>query len=233
MWGFTFFIFINQIIDQVNWSVDKILLGRIAGTTSVAVYGIGSQINNMYIQLSTSISNVFVPKVNRLVAEHRNDSELTSLFSKVGRIQYTVLMLILTGFIFFGKPFIALWAGKGYEEAYFVAILLIMPVTIPLIQNIGIEIQRAKDKHKARSIVYLVIAVANVMISVPLIHFMGSIGAALGTTLSLLVGNGLFMNWYYQHRIGIDIRRSLFKNNDYALGVFPCFPKYAFRRCKL
>ena len=28
MWIFTFFIFLNQIIDQINWSVDKFLLGR-------------------------------------------------------------------------------------------------------------------------------------------------------------------------------------------------------------
>ena len=40
MWVFTFFIFINQIIDQINWSVDKFLLGRFAGTTAVAVYGV-------------------------------------------------------------------------------------------------------------------------------------------------------------------------------------------------
>ena len=37
MWVFTFFIFLNQIIDQINWSVDKFLLGRLAGTTAVAV----------------------------------------------------------------------------------------------------------------------------------------------------------------------------------------------------
>ena len=41
MWFFTFFIFLNQIIDQINWSVDKFLLGRLAGTTAVAVYGVG------------------------------------------------------------------------------------------------------------------------------------------------------------------------------------------------
>ena len=44
MWVFTFFIFLNQIIDQVNWSVDKFLLGRLAGTTAVAIYGVGGQI---------------------------------------------------------------------------------------------------------------------------------------------------------------------------------------------
>lgn len=67
IWVFTFFIFINQIIDQINWSVDKFLLGRLSGTTAVAVYGVGGQINTLYLQFSTSISNVFVPKVNMIV----------------------------------------------------------------------------------------------------------------------------------------------------------------------
>lgn len=100
MWVFTFFIFINQIIDQINWSVDKFLLGRFAGTTAVAVYGVGGQINSMYIELSSSVSNVFVPKVNRIVAESGDDNELTRLFTKVGRIQFMILGLILSGFIF-------------------------------------------------------------------------------------------------------------------------------------
>ena len=32
MWVFTFFIFINMVVDQINWSVDKFLLGRFSGT---------------------------------------------------------------------------------------------------------------------------------------------------------------------------------------------------------
>lgn len=37
-----------------------------------------------------------------------------------------------------------MWAGTNYSEAYPITLLLIVPVTIPLIQNLGIEIQRAK-----------------------------------------------------------------------------------------
>ena len=80
IWGFTFFIFLNQIIDQINWSVDRFLLGRILGSTMVAVYGLGAQINTMYVQLSSSISTVFVPKVNRIVAESNDNKELSKLF---------------------------------------------------------------------------------------------------------------------------------------------------------
>lgn len=205
MWFFTFFIFLNQIIDQINWSVDKFLLGRLAGTTAVAVYGVGGQINTMYQSFSTSISNVFVPKVNRIVAETNDNNELTKLFTKVGRIQFMVIVLILSGFLFFGRPFVSIWAGDGYDASYSVALLLIIPVTIPLIQNLGIEIQRAKNMHKARSVIYMMIAIANVFISIPLIKIMGPAGAALGTAISLIVGNIFFMNWYYQKRIGLDM----------------------------
>ena len=202
---FTFFIFLNQIIDQINWSVDKFLLGRLVGTTSVAVYGVGGQINTMYQSFSTSISNVFVPKVNKIIAETNNNNELNRIFAKVGRIQFIVIMLILSGFIFFGRAFITIWAGDRYDVSYIVAELLIVPITIPLIQNLGIEIQRAKNMHKARSVIYIMIAVVNVFISIPLIKIMGPVGAALGTSVSLIVGNIFFMNWYYQKRIGLDM----------------------------
>ncbi|MDY5730515.1 MAG: oligosaccharide flippase family protein [Eubacteriales bacterium] len=205
MWVFTFFIFFNQIIDQINWSVDKFLLGRFVGTSVVAVYGVGGQINSMYLEFSTSISNVFIPEVNRLVAESTDNIRLTNLLTKVGRIQFMVLSLVLTGFIFLGKPFITMWAGAGYTESYVITLLLITPVTVALIQNIGIEIQRAKNMHKARSIVYFFIAIGNVFISIPFIKILGATGAAIGTAISLVVGNIFFMNWYYHKRIGLNV----------------------------
>ncbi|MBS5115918.1 MAG: oligosaccharide flippase family protein [Erysipelotrichaceae bacterium] len=205
MWVFTFFIFINLIVDQINWSVDKFLLGRISGTVAVAIYGVSGQLNTMYMQLSTSISNVFIPKVNKIVAENNNDDELTDLFIKVGRIQFIILSLVITGFIFFGRRFIEIWAGNGYSNSYIITLLLIIPVTIPLVQNLGLEIQRAKNIHKVRSIVYLFIALGNILLSIPLIHLYGEIGAALGTAITMILGNGVFMNIYYQKRVGLNI----------------------------
>ena len=205
MWVFTFFIFLNSIIDQINWNVDKFLLGRFAGTIAVAVYGVGSQINTLYLQMSTSVSNVFVPKVNKIVAESDDNFELTKLFTKVGRVQFIILSLILYVFTFLGREFVEIWAGQDYAKSYYVALLLITPVTVPLIQNLGIEIQRAKNMHKVRSVVYLIIAIANIFVSIPCIKFWGATGAAVGTAISLLLGNGLFMNWYYHKKIGLDI----------------------------
>lgn len=98
-----------------------------------------------------------------------------------------------------------MWGGKGYEDSYYVALWLIIPVTVPLIQNLGIEIQRAKNKHQARAVVYFFIAIGNIFLSIPLIRMFGPVGAASGTAVSLFLGNILFMNWYYHHKIGLEI----------------------------
>ena len=205
---FSIFIAINELINQINWQTDKIIIGKMISSSAVAIYVVGATINSMYVNFSTAISNVYVPQIHKIVNEDPidADSKFTEIFIKVGRIQFFVIMLVLTGFVFFGKPFILFWAGEGFEEAYYVALLLICPVTVPLIQNIGIEIQRAKNKHKFRSLVYSVMALLNVFISIILCKYYGIIGTAIGTTISLVVANGIIMNVYYHKVIKIDIR---------------------------
>jgi len=95
MAGFSFFIFLNEIINQINWTVDTTLLGIISGTAATAIYGVGAQINQYYMALSTSISGVFTPQINRIVARGEGDEQLTRLFTRVGRIQFMLLMLVL------------------------------------------------------------------------------------------------------------------------------------------
>ncbi len=204
---FSSYIFLSMIIDQINWSVDKLLLGRFKGTSEVAVYGLAAQLNSYYLSISSTIACVFIPRVNRMVSTDNDNNKLTDLFIKVGRIQFILLSLIGSGLIFFGQVFINIWAGSNYHESYKIVLLLIIPVTIPLIQNLGIEIQKAKNMHKFRSLVYFFIAISNLFISIPLVKLYSGIGAALGTAISLLIGSVFIMNWYYHNKVGLNIKR--------------------------
>lgn len=207
---YTSFIAINMIIDQINWNVDKILLARYKGTATVAVYSVGYMLYHYYSMLSTAISGVFTPRIHKLINETNNNlaeqrKVLTNLFTKVGRIQFLILGLASSGIIFFGKSFLLFWVGKGYCESYYVALLLIIPASIALVQNLGLEVQRAQNRHKFRSIAYIIMAVINLFLSMTLCQLYGAVGSALGTSISLIVANGLIMNVYYHRKCNIDI----------------------------
>lgn len=204
---FSFFLFLNSIIDQINWNVDKFLLGRFVGAASIAIYSVGAQINNIYIQITDMIATVMAPRVNIITASEKNPlPKLSNLWIKVGRLQTILVLGILAGFSVFGKEFINLWAGPEYMESYYVTLLLIAPISIPLCQTLGVDIQRALNKHKYRSIVYACVAIGNLIISIPLIKNFGAVGAAAGTMVALIVGNVIIMNIMYDKLIGLDVR---------------------------
>lgn len=207
---YTGFIAINMIVDQINWNIDKILLGRFKGTVSVAVYAVGYSLFNYYMMLSTSVSGVFTPRLHTIVVECKEDKSLlkerlTNLFVKVGRIQFLILALVASGFIFFGTKFISLWVGQGYDESFYVALLLITSGSIALIQNIGIEMQRAQNLHQFRSIIYLIMAIINLILSIILCQLYGAVGSAIGTAISLVIANGIIMNIYYYKKCNINV----------------------------
>lgn len=210
LFTYTLFIAIELIVDQINWNIDKILLARYKGTEMVAVYSVGYSLYTYYQTFSSSISGVFTPRIHKVVNSDmtikEQKKELTNLFTRVGRIQFLVLALIASGIVLFGKYFIVrIWAGEGYEDSYIVAILLILTASIALIQNLGIEIQRAEFKHQFRSITYFFMAIINLILSIVLCQKYGAIGSAIGTAISLIVANGIIMNIYYQKKCNIDI----------------------------
>ncbi len=98
-----------------------------------------------------------------------------------------------------------MWVGPEYDESYFIACILMIPVTIPLIQNIGINILQAKNMYKFRVIILLFFAVINVIVSIILSKIYGGIGAAIGTAISLVGGAIISMNIFYHKKVGINI----------------------------
>lgn len=212
-WGFlkevaiySFWIFLNAIMDRVYWSTGQFVLGAMVGTAAVAVFAIAIQLEGMYMQFSTAISSVFLPKVTAMVAKNRSRKDISDLFIRTGRIQYIVLAYILSGFIIFGRQFIELWAGAGYSDAYIISLLFFIPLTVPLIQNLGITILQARNEMKFRSVLYIIIALVSLAMQIVLTRYFGGIGCAMGVSGALVVGQILIMNVYYRRRQDLDIK---------------------------
>lgn len=160
---------------------------------------------SMYMQFSTAISSVFLPKVTSMVSQRNDKEEISSLFIRTGRIQNIIMSFMLFGFIVFGKRFIELWAGEDYSDAYYMTVAFFVALYIPLIQNLGITILQARNEMKFRSLLYICIAVVALVIQIILAKSWGGTGCALAIAGALFVGQGVIMNIYYKNKQSLDI----------------------------
>ena len=218
---FAFWIFVGEIVDKLYATTDAALIGAVPSlaTKGVAVYNIGTVFSGIVLTIAVGISGLLAPRTNKLVFDGATESELTDFAIKIGRIQALIIALIVSGFIAFGRPFIHFYVGDSYYESYVVALLIMIPYMVPIVQNVLLNIVVAKNKHRFRSLVYLGIAILNVVGTWLLIHKIGVTGAALMTGVAMILGQGLIMNWFYNKKIGIEIGR--FWKTILPIYVFP------------
>lgn len=211
-WGFlrevtvySFWIFLNAIMDRIYWGTGQFVLGATVGTAAVAVFAVAIYLKDMYYSFSTSISGVFLPKVTAMITTGASEQTVSDLFIRIGRIQYIVLAYVLSAFILLGRPFIALWAGEGYDETYVIALMFFASTLIPMIQNLGITILQARNEMKYRSILILAVSAASLAAAIPAARQFGAFGVAAVTSVAVVLGHGILLNIYYKRKIHLDI----------------------------
>lgn len=203
---FSSFIFINQFVDVINWNLPNFILGITSGAKEVSIYGVANQIKNVFLTISTAISSVYIPQVYKLGNEKNTTQKLSELMCRIGEFQFLIVGYLFGGLVILGSYFIQIWVGSEYSQAYFISILLIIPLIIPAIQSIGMEIIRLFGKHKAVSIVALLFSFVNVLLTCFLTLKIGITGSVLGTLITMIIVNGIFMNIYYSKVIKLNMK---------------------------
>ncbi len=208
-------ILLQAIVNQVNNNVDTMILGAfITEKAIITMYSSALAIYAIYNSLISVIANFFLPKATRLIGQNASGEELTDFVIVPGRFQAILAVACILGFALFGRNFISVWIGNKYMDAYWITLMLIIPVTIPLVENTMISVLDASLKRIYRSVTLVVMALLNVGISIWLVRVIGFWGPAIGTVASLIFGHGFLMNIYYARTFKLQIYRmfySIFK----------------------
>lgn len=203
-----FAMLLQSIVGHVNNTVDKTILGIMLTKTDVAIYSIAATFITMFNSMPTAISSVFQPKATRIVINGASKKEMTDFVIVPGRFQFMIVGAFIAGFFLFGKDFILCWTGKKEMlEAWKYVLIIMIPNSIPLIQNTTLSLLNALDKRMFRSVILALLTILNVGLTIIFINYFGAIGAPLGTAISYIVGHIVIMNIYYQRVIGLEIKR--------------------------
>lgn len=204
---FSSFILLEIIMSLIYWNTGQIVISVTIGASAIAVFAVAIQIQRLYMTFSNAISGVFLPKVTGMIVTDSSKEDISNLFIRVGRIQFLAISYILFGFIIFGQHFIRFWVGDAFSDAYFIILLFIIPLTIPLIQSLGIVILEARNQMEFRSIVLVIIAIFSLIFQIILAQKLGVIGIAISISLGLFLGQIILMNIYYHIKQNINIMK--------------------------
>lgn len=190
--GFSGWVTVIAIAQRCIFNLAPSILGALSGSTAIAILGIAITLEGYTFTFSSAINGMFLPKVSRIVADGKGD--VLPLMIRVGRIMIYVISLIVFGVVTLGQDFIHLWVGPDFNESYYCAVLIILPSLLQLPQDIGIQAIYAKNKVRKLSIVYVAMAVTNIIGAVLLAPILG----ALGICISICIA-------YFVRTIGMDV----------------------------
>ncbi|MBR3383470.1 MAG: polysaccharide biosynthesis C-terminal domain-containing protein [Clostridia bacterium] len=214
-------IFVQMIATQLNATVDQVLIGSLvaASSTILAVYGVGAQVVQYFQSIGSAFTGVLMPGVVRLVESGGDSKAITREMIRVGRMIFTALLLIWAAFLVNGREFISLWAGEEYTGAYFVAILLMSAYSLTLTQAVGSQMLWAKNEHKEQAFLKLAVVLLNIALTVALILWRPLEGAAIGTFISIAVGDIIVMNLIFRRKLGVRLGEYY---SGLLRGILPC-----------
>ena len=220
IFSYSIWIFLGVLMDQLYWRSGQTILGIKSTTEEIAVFAIGMLFISYYMTMSSAISGLFLPTATKMYVNKASKDELRNLMIKVGRIQWFIISNMLFGFLFFGKQFIQLWIGDGYEDSWVIAVILMLALTIPSIQNVGNSILEAYYLHVRKIQVNTGFAIISVIFAVFLVDIYDSIGIAMACASSVFLGQVVYNNNYFKKHLGLNLKAytlSMLKGNAISI----------------
>lgn len=220
------FIMLQMIATQINIGAGQIILGTLVSGAAmlIAVYGVGTQLVQYFQNIGSAFNSVLMPGVVKMVERGASSVQLQEEMTRIGRLSLIVLGLIWSGFLAFGTQFISLWVGETYRNAFYVAVILMSVYLFIYPQCIGCQILWAKNENKELSIMKLSVVAINIALTIALVKVNPIIGAAVGTFISLFVGDVVVMNILFKKKIGIKLGKYYY---DMIKGIIPAMlPAY-------
>lgn len=217
--SYLLFIFLSIAVEQFTLNTGTIIIGAVNGTVAVAVFVIAIQFVKIYQQFATSIYNVTFPGIAKMVVEGVEPSTLLKQVIKISKLQLIVLLLVLTGFVIFGREFIIIWAGKTFEPAYIMTVILMTTITLQLTQLPAVSVIQAKNLQGFRLFVLIMTLLISMLFAIVFAPSYSGYGVSVALGLISYISYTLIMNIYYHKRVKLNMYLFWWEMFKYAFPI--------------
>lgn len=215
---FSSFVIITTIVDTINKSLDKTILG-FYNANSIANYQLAYTIPSYLISITSIVSIVFEKRLNDAYYNGRGIEEVNEVYLKVSNIQTIITMLIVGGFIACGKEFVFLWLDDTRIQVFYVCCIFMLIYSLTCCNRLAMSCRFVQNKHKRASLIYLGIAIFNVALSLLLVNIVKKEDAlwacVTGTAITYIIGHWIVMQIYDKKITKINTTKFFLKYCSY------------------
>ncbi len=204
IFSFSVWVTISTLAFRLIMNVTPSILGVVANAGAIAVFGIVTTIEGYTYTITQAINGMFMPRVSNLLTQQDSEKGLNALLLIVGKFQQAVNGLIVAAFVVAGQQFVDLWMGPDYAEAYWGAMLIIIPSMFYSSLQIAHTTAIAMNKVKMLAFLDVTVGILNVALSFPLSKLFGVLGACLAICMSYII-RAIICNLLYNKYLPLNI----------------------------
>ena len=206
LWVYSFYAFLTTIAVQLVYQTDNLIVGSFISAAAVTFYAIGNSLCRYSDQFVSSMAMTFVPAASNYEAGGQLDS-LRTLYVNGTRVTLGLALPVLMTLLARGHTFIGLWMGPNYaHQAGTVLVILAVPLVFAYANRTASAIAFGIEKHKKSALWALGEGVANLTLSLVLVHFYGIYGVAWGTLIPSLFVQTVLWPSYIKELVGLPVR---------------------------
>jgi O-antigen/teichoic acid export membrane protein len=205
--GFSVFILLIDIANKINYSTDTIVIGAFMGTVAIAVWAVAGRlittVQNTTSQLSGSLFPIIVD-----YATVDDGERLRRVFVQGTRITLAMVLPMAAGLVMLADPLVQAWVGPNFQGSVPIIYVLAAAITVRVAAAPASMLLKGAERHRLVAYVNMVMAVANLILSILLVRWYGLMGVAYGTLIPVVLGAGAVIFPAACRRVEIPLMRA-------------------------
>jgi O-antigen/teichoic acid export membrane protein len=187
--GFSLYLAAVDWAGRLAYTTDSFYLGIFMNTAAVAVYAIAQRLSDALLSVTLQLHGFLLPAVvNRAVGGEVQRQQ--SLMVKATRLQLAIAACVCGGVAATADVLIQAWIGPGWSSSAPVTQLLALTVVCRALMAMPMTVLQGTGHHKYVAAAMSACAIANLILSIPLVQLWGLVGVTLGTAIPVVVCAG-------------------------------------------
>jgi O-antigen/teichoic acid export membrane protein len=199
--------------NLVIFEADQILLGILSTTEDVGVFSVASRVAQLLIVALTATNAILYPMTADLFARNKMN-ELQRIVT-LGATAVFFIAFVLAVVLFIGSDYLELLFSDGFGAATPLLRVLIIGQLVNAFTGPALLLLNMTGHHRDSARILGFTAVINVVMNAGLIKLYGAMGAAIATSLSIILWNTIaaFVVWHRLKIVSLALYRPRKRNN--------------------